>query len=294
MLNVRNLSKAIDGKTILENINFELKSGSITGLIGRNGVGKSTLLRIMTGILDPDQGEVLFEGVNLRTYPLIKQSMYYVPDSMSMFNSYSVKELVRLHRSMYEQFDQEAFYTWLDRFQLPTNRTLRSFSKGMKALLVIILALATQSKLIILDEPTNGLDVIVKKQVMQLLVEEVSERQLALIISSHHLQELEKIADVVMMMKDTRIDSMISIEDVKQSFKKVQVAFADVSTHCLFDKEYVEVLSQVGRVTTLLIKSNAAHTIRLLQDNQPLLLEELPVTVEDLFMSRLGGNGYVS
>lgn len=164
MLTVQNLSKAIDGKTILEDINFELSSGSITGLIGRNGVGKTTLLRIMAGILDPDQGEVLFEGVNLSTYPLIKQSMYYVPDSMNVMNSYSVKELVRLHVSMYEQFDQEAFYTWLDRFQLPTNRTLRSFSKGMKALLVIILALATQSKLIILDEPTNGLDVIVKNR----------------------------------------------------------------------------------------------------------------------------------
>ncbi|SFL53821.1 ABC-2 type transport system ATP-binding protein [Paenibacillus sp. 1_12] len=294
MLIVRNLSKAIDGKTIIEDVNFELKSGSITGLVGRNGVGKTTLLRIVAGILDPDHGEVLLNNVNLSIYPHTKQSMYYVPDSMSMFNGYSIKELVLLHRSMYKQFDQEVFYNWLDRFQLPTNRTLRSFSKGMKALLFIILALSTQAKLIILDEPTNGLDVIVKKQVMQLLIEEVSERQIALIISSHHLQELEKITDVVMMMKDTRIDSMIRIEDVKQSFKKVQVAFEDMVIHSLIDMEHVEVLSQVGRVTTLLIKSNVAHTICILQDNQPLLLEELPVTIEDLFISRLGGNDYVS
>jgi ABC-2 type transport system ATP-binding protein len=294
MLTVRNLSKEIDGKTIIEDVNFELKGGSITGLVGRNGVGKTTLLRIVAGILDPDRGEVLLDGVNLSTYPLIKKSMYYVPDSMSMFNGYNVKELVRLHRSMYEQFDQEQFYQWLDRFQLPANRTIRSFSKGMKALLFIILALSTQAKLIVLDEPTNGLDVIVKKQVMQLLIEEVAEREIALIISSHHLQELEKITDVVMIMKDTKIDSIISIEDMKQSIKKVQVAFTEVFNNSLVDLEHVEVLSQVGRVTTLLVKSNVAHTLRVLQESQPLLLEELPVTIEDLFISKLGGDSYVS
>jgi ABC-2 type transport system ATP-binding protein len=294
MLTVRNLSKEIDGKTIIEDVNFELKGGSITGLVGRNGVGKTTLLRIVAGILDPDRGEVLLDGVNLSTYPLIKKSMYYVPDSMSMFNGYNVKELVRLHRSMYEQFDQEQFYQWLDRFQLPANRTIRSFSKGMKALLFIILALSTQAKLIVLDEPTNGLDVIVKKQVMQLLIEEVAEREIALIISSHHLQELEKITDVVMIMKDTKIDSIISIEDMKQSIKKVQVAFTEVFNNSLVDQEHVEVLSQVGRVTTLLVKSNVAHTLRVLQESQPLLLEELPVTIEDLFISKLGGDSYVS
>ncbi|TVY03924.1 ABC transporter ATP-binding protein [Paenibacillus cremeus] len=295
MLTVRNLTKAIDGKTIIERISFEIHSGTITGLVGRNGVGKSTLLRLLAGILDPDQGEVLLDGVNLTQHPLIKMSMYYVPDSISMFNGYTAKELVKLHRHMYEPFDEQAFYAWLDRFQLPANRSLRSFSKGMKALLSIILALSTRAKLILLDEPTNGLDVIVKKQIMQLLIEEVSERQIALLISSHHLQELEKIADVVLMLKDTTIESVLRIDEVKMTFKKVQVAFADMGAIPLGQLADVEVLSQVGRVTTLLLKRNAAQTLELLQRLEPLLLEELPVTIEDLFISTLGGGDrYVS
>lgn len=294
MLTVRNLNKAIDGRTIIKDVAFDIKPGTITGLIGRNGVGKSTLLRLLSGILDPDQGEVLLDGMNVTAHPQIKKSMYYVPDSISMFGSYNAKELVRLHRSMYEQFDERSFYEWLGRFELPVNRSIRSFSKGMKALLFIILALSTQAKLILLDEPTNGLDIIVKKQIMQMLIEEVSERELALIISSHHLQELEKMADVVMMMKDTTIDSILSIEDAKQAFKKVQVAFADAAVDPLISLADVELLTQVGRVTTLLIKNNVEQTMQLLQERQPLLLEELPVSLEDIFISTLGGDRYVS
>ncbi|WP_028552342.1 ABC transporter ATP-binding protein [Paenibacillus sp. UNC451MF] len=294
MLTVRNLSKQIDGQSIIEGVDFEINKGTITGLVGRNGVGKSTLLRLLAGILDPDNGEVLLEGVNLTAHPQVKQSMYYVPDSMSMFNNYNVKELVRLHRHMYEQFDEQALYEWMERFQLPTNRSIRSFSKGMKALLFMIVALSTRAKLILLDEPTNGLDVIVKKQIMQLLIEDVFERGTALLISSHHLQELEKMADVVMMMNDAEIESIIRIEELQQTFKKVQVAFADTSSNPLSTLGDIEVLTQVGRVTTLLIKNDVDRSMQVLENSRPLLLEELPVTIEDLFITKLGGDRHAS
>lgn len=294
MLTVRNLSKQIDGKPIISGVHFEVHKGTITGLVGRNGVGKSTLLRLLAGILDPDDGEVLLEGVNLTAHPQVKQSMYYVQDSISMFNSYNIKELVRLHRHMYDSFDEQAFYGWLDGFQLPSNGTIRSFSKGMKALLFMIVALSTRAKLILLDEPTNGLDVIVKKQIMQLLIEEVSERETALLISSHHLQEMEKVADVIMMMNNTEIESIIRIEELQESFKKVQVAFADTSHNPLTTLPDVEVLTQVGRVATLLLKNDTVRTMKVLENSQPLLLEELPVTIEDLFITKLGGDQHAS
>ncbi|GAA4838462.1 ABC transporter ATP-binding protein [Paenibacillus vulneris] len=294
MLTVRNLSKHIDGKPIISGVHFEIKQGTITGLIGRNGVGKTTLLRLLAGILDPDEGEVMLEGVNLTAHPEVKQSLYYVPDSMSMYNSYNVKELVRLHRHMYESFDEQALYGWMDRFQLPANRSIRSFSKGMKALLFMIIALSTRARLILLDEPTNGLDVIVKKQIMQLLIEEVSERETALFISSHHLQELEKVADVIMMMKETEIESVIRIGELQETYKKVQVAFADTMRNPLSSLPDVEVLSQVGRVATLLLKNDTAGTMKALKNSEPLLLDELPVTIEDLFITKLGGDRHAS
>lgn len=294
MLTVRNLSKQIDGKPIIHGVHFEINKGTITGLIGRNGVGKSTLLRLLAGILDPDEGEVLLEGVNLTAHPQVKQSMYYVPDSMTMYNSYSVKELVQLHRHMYDSFDEQAFYGWLDRFELPANRTIRGFSKGMKALLFMIVALSTRAKLILLDEPTNGLDVIVKKQMMQLLIEEVSERETALLISSHHLQELEKVADVIMVMKETEIESVIRIEELQEAYKKVQVAFADAAHNPISSLPDVEILNQVGRVATLLLKDDIDRAMKVLKNSEPLLLEELPVTIEDLFITKLGGDRHAS
>ncbi|AFH62291.1 ATP-binding cassette domain-containing protein [Paenibacillus caseinilyticus] len=294
MLTVRNLNKQIDGKRIIENVSFDIAVGTITGLIGRNGVGKSTLLRLLAGILDPDKGEIRLNGSNLTDHPLNKNSMFYVPDSTSMFNGYTVQDLVRFHRSMYDQLDERSFYHWLNHFQLPANRKIRSFSKGMKALLFMILALSTRAKLILLDEPTNGLDVIVNKQIMQLLIEEVSDRQISVIMSSHHLQELEKIADIIMFMKGATIDSIIRIDEVRQSYRKLQVAFADSSSNPWDLLPQVEVLTQVGRVTTLLVKSDVKETLQLLQESQPLLLEELPITIEDIFISKLGGDQYVS
>ncbi|WP_166238948.1 ABC transporter ATP-binding protein [Paenibacillus turpanensis] len=294
MLTVRNVTKQIDDKTILEQISFDIQPGTITGLVGRNGVGKSTLLRLMAGIIDPDEGEILINGVNLTQQPLAKKSMFYVPDTIVMFNGYSVKELVEFHRRIYEDFDLGLFYDWLDRFNLPANRPVRSFSKGMKALLFIILALSTGAKVILLDEPTNGLDIIIKKQMMQLLIEEVSERQISLVISSHHLLELEKMADVIVMLRDTRIDSVIRVEELRQKYKKLQLAFSDGSS-ILKGMENIQVLTEIGRVTTLLIKDNIAQTLQTLESTNPILMEELPVTIEDVFIGTLGGDAqYVS
>jgi ABC-2 type transport system ATP-binding protein len=294
MLTVSQVNKSIDGVTILDDISFELRPGTITGLVGRNGVGKTTLLRTMVGILDPDGGEVLWNGVSIHANPLVKQAIYFVPDSSAMFNSYSIKELVTLHERVYSEFDAAVFYELLERFRLPASRRVRSYSKGMKALLFMIIAIATRAELIVLDEPTNGLDVIVKKQIIQLLIEDVSDRQVALLISSHHLEELEKMTDVVIMMKETRLESVIQLDEIKHKCKKIQVAYPDPAVLSNLELKHVKVLSQVGRVTTLLIEDEVSSTLRLLQDREPLLLEELPVKMEDLFISTLGGDVHAS
>ncbi len=294
MLNVHNLSKSIKGETVLKNISFSVGEGSIVGLVGRNGVGKTTLLRSLVGILDADQGEVVFQGKNIETNPEVKGEMVFVPDSNSAFNGYSIKELVTLYNAIYVNFDKQYFYQLLQRFNLPEKRKIRTFSRGMKALLFIILAISTKAKLIILDEPTNGLDAIVKRKILQFLIEEVSESRISLLISSHHLDELEKIADTIIMLKDGEVESIVTMEDARLHYKKVQVVFKENGIPEEFKQHLnIEVLSQIGRVNTLLLKGNTEEMVSRLKENQPLLFEELPMSLEDMFVSALGGDDIV-
>ncbi|MBE4909608.1 ABC transporter ATP-binding protein [Bacillus luteolus] len=290
MLTVRNLSKTIEGKKVLDDITFTIGKGSIVGLVGRNGVGKTTLLRTLVGILDPEQGEVLYEEENIAVKPEVKRSIAYVPDSTATFNGYSVKELVRLYKAIYPEFQEDFFYSHMKEFKLPTNRKVRTFSKGMKALMFIILAISTKAKLIILDEPTNGLDAIIKRQVLQLLIGEVSESELSILISTHHLDELEKIADTIMMMKEGKIESIITMDNAKEHFKKVQVVFKGDYPEELGQLQNIVRINQIGRVHTLLIKGDTENTMNQLNTYQPILFEELPMTLEDMFISALGGD----
>ncbi|ANX11151.1 ABC transporter ATP-binding protein [Fictibacillus arsenicus] len=294
MLKMINVSKKIDGRQVLEHVNITLEPGMIAGIVGRNGVGKSTLLRTLAGILDPDEGEVTFNEINIHRQPEVKQKLTYVPDSTEILKSYNVKEIVKLYDAIYEDFDVMYFYSLMDRFKLPKNRKLRTYSKGMKALFLMILSFSTKADFIILDEPTNGLDPIVKRNILQFIIEEVSERQLSVLISTHHLEEVEKIADVLIMMKDGQIESTTSIEDAKSSFRKVQAVYKHSLPEKIANLNNVSILSQTGRVYTLMIKGNIEATMEKMQQEQPLLLEELPMTLEDIFISSLGGESHVS
>lgn len=294
MLKMINVSKKIDGRQVLENVNITLEPGMIAGIVGRNGVGKSTLLRTLAGILDPDEGEVTFNEINIHRQPEVKQKLTYVPDSTEILKTYNVKEIVKLYDAIYEDFDVMYFYSLMDRFKLPKNRKLRTYSKGMKALFLMILSFSTKADYIILDEPTNGLDPIVKRNILQFIIEEVSERQLSVLISTHHLEEVEKMADVLIMMKDGQIESTTSIEDAKSSFRKVQAVYKHTLPEKIANLNNVSILSQTGRVYTLMIKGNIEETMEKMQQEQPLLLEELPMTLEDIFISSLGGESHVS
>ncbi|WP_137790482.1 ABC transporter ATP-binding protein [Bacillus sp. E(2018)] len=294
MLKVNNISKTIEGSQVLDHVNITLEPGTIAGLVGRNGVGKSTLLRVIAGILDPDEGQVLFNDTDIHQDPQVKQKITYVPDSTEILKSYSVKEIVKLYDAIYEDFDVVYFYSLLDRFKLPKNKKIRTYSKGMKALFLMILSFSTKSDLIILDEPTNGLDPIVKRNILQFIIEEVSERQLCVLISTHHLEEVEKMADVLIMIKEGRIESTTSIEDAKTSFRKVQVVYKHSLPEKIAQLSNVNIINQTGRVYTLMIKGNIDATLEKLNQENPLLLEELPMTLEDIFISTLGGESHVS
>ncbi|WP_405082001.1 ABC transporter ATP-binding protein [Paenibacillus chitinolyticus] len=288
MLNVEALSKNIDGRTVLEDIRFQLGQGSIAALVGRNGAGKTTLLRTLAGILDPDRGEVRWGGHSIHEHPDAKRNIVYVPDSLDMLGGYTAKECADLYRLTYADFDPAYFADQLRRFHLPERKKIRTFSKGMKVLMGILLAFSSKASLILLDEPTNGLDPIVRKQVLSFLVQEIAGGSTSVLISSHQLQELERIADTVIMIRKGKLESVSSLEETKGTLHKLQVVFNGEPPEDFLSLPQVRVTSHVGRVYTLLLQDDAGQTLQHLQHLNPLLVDRLPIQLEDVFEYRLG------
>ncbi|HGH0913680.1 TPA: ABC transporter ATP-binding protein [Bacillus cereus] len=293
MLKVTSLKKTIDSQTILDDVSFTLQRESIIGLLGRNGAGKTTLLRTMVGILDPDEGSVTYEDTDIHKNPETKQKIVYVPDSTNILNGYTVKEIVKFYKTVYTAFDEVYFYELLERFNLP-NKRIRSYSKGMKALLAIILAISTKAEYIILDEPTNGLDPIVKRQILQFLVGEVAEKEITIFVSTHHLDEVEQIADTIIILKGHTISSITSLDDTKSRFAKIQVAYERSLPQKLENLSNIKILNQTGKVYTILIEGNVATTLEKFYKEQPILIEELTMSLEDIFITTFEEDSHVS
>ncbi len=289
MLTVRGVRKSIESRIVLENIHFALPPGSVAGLIGRNGAGKTTLLKTMAGILDPDLGTVEYGGMAVHMNPEVKRSIVFVPDTPEAFYSYTPKESAQLYSMIYPDFDLEFFKETMNRFGLPLTRRVRSFSKGMRMLFNITLGLATRAKVVLLDEPTNGIDPIAKKQVLTLLME-AAEEGVTLVISSHLLDELERITDTVLLMKNGFIEQSLSMDSSTGSVMKRQIVFKGQAPDAWLNRSDVHLLEHIGKVYTVLIQTEqGTEALDTLNAVDPLLNESLPVKLEDLFIWKLGG-----
>lgn len=294
MLEVKELSKTIDGRTIIEKISFTLQPGDIAGLVGRNGAGKTTLLRCMIGILLPDSGDVLMSGRSIFAEPAAKTGIIYVPDGRLPYQNYTAGQLARLYRLIYPNFDDHYFYTWMDRLSLPSRQQIRTFSKGMNTLFSLILAFAARTHVVLLDEPIDGLDPIAKRQCLELIVDEVASREAAVLISSHRLQELESICDRVYMLAESRIQSTTDLNSIQQQYSKFQLAYGETEALAgLRELPGVHVLSQTGRIITVLVEGDPEQAAARLESTNPLLIDRLPLQLEDLFVVKLGGEARV-
>ncbi|MEE6451785.1 ATP-binding cassette domain-containing protein [Gottfriedia acidiceleris] len=292
MLNIHHLSKKLDEHEVLKELNFQIEKGKITGLIGRNGAGKTTLLRTIVGILSPDEGSISIDDEEINESPITKRQIAYMSDSTNFINQYSVKELITIYEHSYPNFNKHKFLEALNKYKLP-NTSLRKYSKGMKTLIYLLLTFSTDAKYVILDEPTNGLDPVVKRTVLQLIIEYASTNSVGVIISSHHLAELEKIIDQYLFIKDGRINSISTMEDSTSQFYKLQVAFENGLPKIFEDDPSISVFSKTGKVAIIIINGNKNEYIKRMENENPLLLEELPLTLEDLFFINDGGDLYV-
>lgn len=285
-MKVMKLSKMIKGKQILNDVHFELKANEIVGLIGRNGSGKTTLFRTLTGQYLPDKGEIELDGISLLTATQSKSELFYIDEAENFLAPYTLKTINQFYRTAYPNFNQDLFLTLTGSHQLPLHVNYHGLSKGMQGLFNMILAISSNARFLLLDEPFDGLDVIVRKDVIGLLLEHISDNQRTALIASHNLNELENLADRVLLLKNQTIIKDYRLEEMRESAKKIQMVFKTKKIPSLV-KEHSRLLTIQGRVITAIFEdfnqdlANKIHTL------QPVLFEELPLSLEDLFEANL-------
>ncbi|EAC5508382.1 ABC transporter ATP-binding protein [Listeria monocytogenes] len=288
-MKIRNLTKKMDDNLVLKDVSFDLKAGEITALIGRNGVGKTTLFSTMTGIYLPDEGDVFLDEESIFEHPEVKQQLFFLEDNMNHFNTYSVQTVVKIYRQIYPTFDEAFFSELMQRFELPMKAKLMSFSKGRKALFFIILAFSINVRFLLLDEPMDGLDIIIKKQILAIIKDTVKKRGTSVVIASHRLEELEAIADRVIVLKGASVELDYYLEDMRTDAVKIQVAFKTKKIPD-FVKNNAQLLYRNGRIYTLLVTKNASSFLAELRLEEPVLLEEMSISIEDIFTVHLAND----
>lgn len=287
MIEVNNLSFEIDGKEILKDVNLKIGKGKIFGIIGPNGVGKTTLLRCLTGIYNPTWGNVSYDGQIVYDNPKVKNKIGYVADENIMHTNFKVSEILKYYKYSYTEFDEERFSELNKIFKIPTNKFIFQLSKGMKMRLSIMLAFSIHAKYLILDEPTSGLDAILKNKLLNIFADEVFENNTTIIISSHHLGELERICDDVAILDEGTISYENSLENMKNKIKKIQVAFDEPVYEEDLDLKGIFKISKVGRVFTIITDDYDESFINSLNKFKPLFIEEIDLSLEDIFIYKV-------
>ena len=293
MIKVINVVKTFDSFKALDGLTMTAERGSIYGLVGPNGAGKSTILRHIMGIYRPDSGSVLVDGDRVYENPVVKAKIAAIPDDLYYFNSASTRDMMRFYRGMYPNFDVKRYAALAEAFpEVDEKQPIRRLSKGMQKQSAFRLALCCNPEVLVLDEPVDGLDPVMRRQVWTLLMGDVAQRGTTVLVSSHNLRELEDVCDHVGILSHGRVLLERSLTDLQDNVVKLQIAFADGELPELPKDLNLLHTSRIGRVFTLIIRGNPAEIKTRMAVHSPILMEALPLTLEEIFIYELGGEDY--
>jgi len=292
MLEAKNLVKTFDGFRALDEATLTVPKGTVYGLVGPNGAGKSTIIRHFTGVYRPDSGEVLLDGQPIYENPEVKQRLTVIGDDWYYFPQASIAEMAKLYAGMYPAFNWERYAKMKEVFPLNDKQMIRRMSKGMQKQAAFWLTMCCMPEYLILDEPVDGLDPVMRRQVWSLLLGDVAERGTTVLVSSHNLRELEDVCDHVGIMAKGKVHLERSLSDLQDNTVKLQVAYQSEEEPELPVELQVLHRSRVGRVYTYIMRGNIEHIRRRMQITQPLLLEAIPLTLEEIFIYEMGGADY--
>lgn len=290
MIKVKNVVKKFDGFTALNDLSLEIGKGSVYGLVGPNGAGKTTLMKAISGIYRLNAGEILINEKNVYENIDIKNELIYISDDLYFFNNFTIKQMAELYRKVYTNWNEERYQKLKDVFKIDEKRNVNKLSKGMQKQVAFWLAMATCPKVLLLDEPLDGLDPVMRRKVLGIIMQDVEEFGTTIMISSHNLRELEDVCDHVGIVSNGKMIVQRSLDDLKTETHKVQVAFKDGK----FPKELEEKLnllrkSQLGTVYSTILKGDRDQIISEYKKYDPVVLDIIPLTLEEIFIYEVGG-----
>ena len=293
MIEARNLSKKFGDITALENIDLTIEDGQVFGIIGTNGAGKSTFLRIAAGILKPDTGGVTIDSRPVFENPDVKQDFFYISDDVAFFPNSTPDEMAVFYEKIYPNFAMDRFSDLIGRFGLDKKRKISTFSKGMKKQLCVILGVSAMTRYLYCDETFDGLDPVMRQAVKSIFAGDMSTRKFTPIIASHNLRELEDICDSVGLLHQGGILLSENIDDAKADVHKLQCVFADDESR---DRAFglLNIISSEnkGRLVTLTVRGSEEEINDIMRAENPVYMEMLPLSLEEIFISETGVEGY--
>ena len=293
MIEITNIRKRFDDIEALCGMSAVIREGAVFGLVGSNGAGKSTFLRILSGILQPDEGQVLIDGIPVFEHVEAKEKLFFVSDDQHFFPNANSHEMMEFYAIMYPDFDKRKFKECMERFDLDPRRRLSTFSKGMKRQVSVLLGICANTKYLLCDETFDGLDPVMRQAVKSMFASEIMSRDFTPVIASHNLRELEDICDHVGLLHKGGILFSKDLEEMKHEIHKLQCVIPDTAREEELLKE-LEILqcTRSGSLLTITARGTRVEIMDLVEKKGPLFCELLPLTLEEIFISETEVAGY--
>lgn len=292
MIGANNVTKKFDNFTALDGISCKIESGCIYGLVGSNGAGKSTFLRVLAGVYRADQGDVTIDGEPIYENPSVKKKIMLVPDDLYFLQGASMLRMKKLYKSVYPDFDDKRFSELSECFGLDVKKNLNTFSKGMRRQAATVLALSARPEYIFFDETFDGLDPIMRNVVKRLICEDILDRKATAIITSHSLRELEDTCDQLSLLHKGGLVFESDIQNLKTSLFKVQIAFDKEYDKSKFTGMDILKFTKRGSVSNIIVRGDRDLTVAALSSMKPTLLDVLPLSLEEVFTYEMEALGY--
>lgn len=292
MIEAVNLTKRFDDILAVDHINATIKDGSVFGLIGTNGAGKSTFLRMVAGVLKPDEGSITIDGMRVFENEEAKHRFFYISDDQHFFNNATPVDMMKYYRIVYPRFNEERFHSLMKNFDLNEGRKINTFSKGMKKQVSVICGICAETEYLFCDETFDGLDPVMRQAVKSIFANDMEERHLTPIIASHNLRELEDICDHVGLLHKGGILLSRDLDEMKMNIHKVQcVLQPGMEPEHLVGLEVLKT-ERRGKLMTLTVRGDLSKVEHIMQNANPVFYETIPLSLEEIFISETEVVGY--
>ena len=291
-LAVNGADKSFGKKKAVEHIDLSVEEGTIHGLLGSNGAGKTTLMKVMSGIYKADTGSVTYDDNNIFENPSVKSDVIFMHDIPFFFKGATLKKMAKFYKTMYKNWSDDRFRQLAAHFGIVTDKQLNQMSKGMKRQAAFILAFSARPKVMLLDEPFDGLDPIMRKQVKNILMQDIANHNMTVVASSHNLREMEDLCDSVSIMHDGKFLYHKELTDIRGTHCKLQIAFKEMPCDEFFTDLNIVHHKTKGRIITCIVKGNIDQLEEKVTKYNPLMYDILPLTLEEIFTYEMGELGY--